>query len=334
MIAYVGKPFKLKFINNSNVDIELQGDIDVSKMVLQFNNHQPYMPPRYQHMGGSKVRIFYDTVIPQHTVFEFVFITLNRHSHGVTDIWNKVTPYFRTILKRAFFSVLIAALFGVAIYADNKYNEGKIGNWFTPSVWFAGKISESEESVKAIDTRILTNDHKVYESEGFKEAENVVNQKLDNKIEDLIDDEKTEAAEKLFEERVSLKGEYWFLGEELFVFRGIVENGGKAALVTFEVADDFCDSIGGRVISVDEYGVMNGLLVYLSSIFRVSDESDIPEWTRTETSDSDYNRILMKSSNLTPINSMNIGGEIAGDIEQTKAAFRCTMNAADFIEAQ
>lgn len=335
MIAEIGKPFKLKFINNSNIDIELKGDIDVSKMILKFNKHQPYQPPRYQHLGGSKIRIFYDSVIPCHTVFELVFILLDQKDSGsISSVWNRITPFFRTIIKRMFFSLLVAALFGVAIYADNKYNEGKIGDLFTPSVWIAEKLSDSEESIKSIDTRIITNDHKLYQSEGFLDAENVVNEKLNEKIKDLQDGGYMDEAEKLESELVKLKDEYWFLGNGLFVFKEVVTKGDKPVLVNFEIADDFCDMIGAQVISADDYEVMGGLLVYLSSIFSVSEDSNVPEWTRTETVESDYNIILMKSSNKTPVFSMNVRGEIAGDIEQTKAAFRCSMSESDFVGAE
>jgi hypothetical protein len=42
----------------------------------------------------------------------------------------------------------------------------------------------------------------------------------------------------------------------------------------------------------------------------------------------------MKSASGTPLFSKNIQGAIAGDVTETKAAFRCVMSELDFIEAE
>lgn len=334
MNAVIGTPFKLKFINNSNVIIELKGDIDISLLSLTQTKPSPYPTPRFEHMGGSKIKMFYENNIPCHLVFEYIF---QSHSSEVqkdaVTLWGKIPTFFKTLLKRILFSALFAVVVGVAIYGDNKYNEGKIGNWFTPANWIAEKLSEGEDNIKSIDTRILTNNHKLYQSEGFIEAENLVNENLNDKIEDLRDDGKIEEAKKLESGLVKLKDEYWFLGGGLFVFKEVVTKGKEPILVTYEVAEDFCEMIGAEVISKDDSEVMNGLLVYLTSIFTVRDNSKVPEWTSTETVEDGYNKILMKSSDKTPVFSMNVRGEIAGDIEQTKAAFRCSMEESAFLGA-
>lgn len=346
--AETGKPFKFKFTNSSNFYMELNGDIDISRLTLEQTKSSPYPTPSFDHMGGSKIKIIYNQLIPNNLIVEYIFKSRSLSGTESVSLWSKISPFFKAIIKKSLLSVIIVALFGVAIYSDNKYNDGKVGDWLTPSVWFAERISDSEKSVKSIDTRILTNDHAVYESEGFLEAESLVNENIDEKIEDLRDDiqdfrdeENISEAEKLeidlakYEsERVSLKDEYWFLGNGLFVFRGVLTKGGGPLLVSYDVAEDFCDMIGAEVLSTDEHKTMGGLLEYITSFFTVKDDSKVPEWTRTESDDSDYNIILMKSSIVIPDNSKSINGQIAGDTDDTKAAFRCSMNAYNFVGAE
>ncbi len=348
MRAEIGKPFKMRFVNNSNLVIELLGDIDISKLSLAITNSTSYPSPAFTHEGGSKIKILYNPQIPCNTYFEYLFSSHSTETVGrIKTFWNKISPVFKTVLKRAFITIILTALCGVGIYADKKYNGGKVGAWFTPSVWFANQISDNEKKFESIDTRILSNSHRVYKSEDFKEAEAVINENTDDRIKDLKediedarDDENLGEVERLDKElakyesrRTILADEYWFLGDGLFAFRETVKKGTEPVLVNFETADDFCDMIGAQVISVDEYSQMSGLFVYLSSIFKVEKESTVPEWTRTESDDSDYNVVLMKKSTGFPEHALSIGGKVAGDLEQTKAAFRCSMEASAFVEA-
>lgn len=341
--AYLDKPFSITIPNGYIKEVDIIGDFNPYKLKAHCTTSTNCFPPKVNPVceidGGYKFKIdFSGPYYILSNTYEFIFFdvdefdiesvedkteskpfSLSFPSIDISGVSEKAKGIPGKAVKKIFSSLLIALAFALLIGVDIRWNESKITNIFGDfykkyGVMALGKrlnnwFSETESKIEEYS---LTNKHPFYESEEFKEIQESLR-------DDNINDD--------------LKSYIWYNGDGLFVFKKLFRLTDQKLphMTTLEKAKDFCGEIKGHVPTAEDLEkALHGPLSRITDIaHHIKDERGHAEWTRDEI-DGDYHAIFMKGESIIPVNAKNINGRVAGDENDSFAAFRCVLYHSDF----
>jgi len=310
----VNKEFSLRIPNGREITIQLNENANLESLTLFLCSSTSYPDPQFKVIDVQNriIKIFFDTRYPLTATCSFYFSdsssVIVKESIG---FWKKLSPVVKKTSRFAALTVATTLLGGVLIYADKKHNDSSVGNW-----WKSISVFGVADSIEEIDGKVLTNNHPVYKTDGFLEIQ-----------EDLSEDEG---------KAINLKGYYWYAGNELFAFKKLVRGKkGQVIKVPYEIAEDFCEKIGGTIPSKGELDkILSGKIARVTDfVLPIEAERSVPEWTRDELG-GDHYLVYMKGATKPPAFAESIAGQIAGEEDDSSIAFRCVMYTATFLEAE
>ena len=216
----------------------------------------------------------------------------------VVSWWRTMKKPTKVILKWLAITLLTTVLGGGLIVVDKKYNRGSVGEWYR-SVSVFGVADRMQN----VDSRIFTNEHEVYATEGVKEIEEELN--------------------------IKLRDVFHFVGDGLFVQKKL-----SAIQVDYDTAEDFCDARGAQIPTKKELDEnLSGTVGdYVNFVWPIKADNNKPEWTSTELN-GDFYYIAMKNSIKPPKYAEEIDGVLGGEEDDSKMYFRCVFREGTFIEA-
>lgn len=194
---------------------------------------------------------------------------------------------------------------------------------FVIDVWSRFNAAQVIKMTDELDPRIMTNKHHVYKTASFTEFDALY--------------------KRNFGSGKSLKELYRFAGNGFFVTEDLIKNkDGSFMLVTQSDAEDFCEMIAGRLLSMEELKayLAGQYLTIENFIWPVSLRAEIPEWSGIKYRWDDYWLYLKDThpDNIKGIDQDDIKLSpdkkfIVADDGDVKAAFRCGFDGTIFLQA-
>ncbi len=323
--ANLDEEFTIKIPNGFEYTLDIFGEFDPDHLKICLSSSTSYPDPQIkiidQGEGFYRVKLFLKGY-PLTSAFRFVAYEASNNKvvdvveHEIISKFPRIAKA-RKLIEKVAVGIFITLVFALVLFVDEEYNNSKIDKYY--SMFTAKSIKNWFKSTSSkLDIRVMTNKHEFYKSLEFLEVE-----------QDL--------REEFGEEGFSFKKEMWFVGEvedkELFTMRELFRLTGQTEpkISTRVKAAEFCDEIKGHIPTTKELD--QALFGKASKIpdfaWKVKTESHYPEWTSDHIED-EYYAIFMKKEMLPPINAKNIHGKIAGDEEETYAAFRCVFTPSNF----
>jgi hypothetical protein len=193
---------------------------------------------------------------------------------------------------------------------------------FIIDVWSRFNAAQVIRMTEELDPRIMTNKHHVYETAAFGEF-------------DIL-------YKRNFGSGKKLKKLYRFAGNDFFVTQDLIKNrDGSFMLVTKSDAEDFCEMIAGRLLSMEELKayLAGQYLTIENFIWPVSLRAEIPEWSGAKHRWDNY-WLYLKDVSPDDVKEVDPDAKMTSDKKfvsaddgDVKAAFRCGFDGTIFLQA-
>lgn len=329
----LGKPFTVAVPNSREKDFEVLnlGDHRFDGLICKILNTTSYAPPTAYIIDEVnniiKIR-FEDARLNLNTALEMIVqgavsekievvqkTVLLDTRKTVEAAKNAASGSWKT-LKVIFWSFIALS---IVFY----FIKGSTFGDFIIEAWSKFNAAQVIKMADTLDPRILTNKHHVYETAAFTELDALY--------------------KRNFGSGKNLKELYRFAGNDFFVTADLIKNRDDSfMLVTKSEAENFCEMIAGRLLSIEE------LEAYLAAeyltienfIWPISLRGEIPEWSGTKDRWDNYWLYLknalpetVEGLDADDIKSSPYKKFISADDGDVKAAFRCGFNGNIFLQA-
>lgn len=321
-----GVKFAVSVTNTREQEFEVINfhDRPFDLLLCEIKNTTSYPPPNTYVADKEKgiIKVQYSNKIPTNTALEMIIqggisqktevvekkVLLDHQAvkAGIEKTAAKTISALKTTLVLFIFTSLVWYMLSKSDWGQNIVNIAEKTN--APALINA---------VNDLDPRILTNKHPVYKSAPFTVMESIY---------------KTH-----FNTDKSLSDLYNFVGDAFFVTKDLLKKqDGSYMLVTKSEADNFCERVGGRLLSINELKkyLAGQYLSIENFVWPISLKSYIPEWSGTKESWDNYWLYLKDSVIPADIDSEAVGKFVSADDGDIKAAFRCGFSENYYMPAK